>query len=122
MLHGDGPATEPGALRSRCDGAALTVPGSLRGPPALYPADRTFPQRACNPIYLIVMMLKFSNYTVVPVFAFQFMMIDKRDEYQLIGFILSFKARRMGPHTPPGPWLLSPTRTADVALAPVLCG
>jgi len=58
---------------------------------ALYPADRTLLMRVTNPIYLFVMMLKFNTYTVVPVFAFQFLMIEKKDEFQLIGYILSFK-------------------------------
>ena len=58
---------------------------------ALYPADLTLCQKMSSPIYIGILLLKFSSYYAVPVFAFTFFLIDKRDEYQIVMFILAFK-------------------------------
>lgn len=59
---------------------------------ALYAADQTLFQRFNNPWYVIIMLLKLSNYTSVPTFALTYVMIDRRDEFQVVNFILTFKA------------------------------
>ena len=59
---------------------------------ALYPADRTiFMKLRSSPLYLTLMALKLSPIIGIPIFALQFMLIDRRDEYQVVNFILSFK-------------------------------
>ena len=47
-----------------------------------------------NPVYVIVTLLKLSSYAAVPVFAATLLLIDKRDEFQVVNFILSFKIYR----------------------------
>ena len=59
---------------------------------ALYPADKTLFGRFKNPWYVILMLLKLSNYTSVPVFGITWLLIDRRDEFQVCQFILTFKA------------------------------
>ena len=59
---------------------------------ALYPADKTIFQKLRElPLYYLLMALKLDPVTGIPVFALQFYLIDRRDEYQLVNFILSFK-------------------------------
>ena len=58
---------------------------------ALLPADCTLFEKLANPYYAIVTCLKLYSFTAVPVFGCQFILMDKRDEYQLVHFILLFK-------------------------------
>ena len=59
---------------------------------ATLPADRTLFEKMANPMYIVLFCLKMSSYTAVPVFGLNFFMMDKRDEYQLVYFILLFKS------------------------------
>ena len=59
---------------------------------ATLPADCTLFQKMANPMYIVLFILKCSSYTAVPIFGLNFLMMDKRDEYQLVYFILLFKS------------------------------
>ena len=60
---------------------------------AVYPADVTTFNKMKNPLYLLIMGLKlYSSLTGVPIFILQWFFIDKKDEFQVVNFILSFKA------------------------------
>ena len=59
---------------------------------ALLPADRLLFPKMSNPLYLVIMGFKLYSYTAVPMFALQFFLLDQRDEYQLVSFILNFKS------------------------------
>ena len=59
---------------------------------AYYPADKCLFQKVANPLYIIILALKMSSHTCVPIFILQYFFIDKSDEYQVCNLILSFKS------------------------------
>ena len=58
---------------------------------ALMPADGNMWTTLRDPLSVFINLLLFIPYTMVPMFLFTFVLIQKTDEYQLVSFILKFK-------------------------------
>lgn len=59
---------------------------------AIWPADGSMWKVIQEPLGLVINLLKLHQLTSVPMFALTFALMDRRDEFMLIAFILKFKS------------------------------